>query len=113
MVHSLTHSWFAHTRFSCVSFCAPVLSWVFACVLVRRKLTAELDAIPAEMEALDGEIARAEHLAAERLLERLLSDVEVGMIGYMYGYMCMRKYLCVCTCVWRKISPFFYLFAYS
>lgn len=55
-----------------------MLSWVFACVLVRRKLTAELDAIPAEMEALDGEIARAEHLAAERLLERLLSDVEVG-----------------------------------
>eukprot|EP00903_Cladosiphon_okamuranus_P008889 g8509.t3 len=42
-----------------------------------RGLTTELDAIPAEMKALDREIAEAEHLAAEKLLDRLGSDVEV------------------------------------
>ncbi|CAM9450352.1 unnamed protein product, partial [Ectocarpus sp. 13 AM-2016] len=40
------------------------------------KLTTELDAIPGEMEALDREIARAEHAAAERLVVRLGFDVE-------------------------------------
>lgn len=40
-------------------------------------MTTELDAIPGEMEALDREIARAEHAAAERLVVRLGFDVEV------------------------------------
>lgn len=49
--------------------------WV--CQNLKKKLTAELDAIPAEMRTLDREIARAEHLAAERLVTRLGSDLEV------------------------------------
>ncbi|CAM9297243.1 unnamed protein product [Scytosiphon promiscuus] len=41
-----------------------------------RELTAELDAIPGEMEALDREIATAEQRAAEQLVARLISDVK-------------------------------------
>lgn len=67
-----------HVLFSGSRLCAHHVM-MFACC--SSKLTAELDAIPAEMEALDGEIARAEHLAAERLLDRLRTDVEVGYIG--------------------------------
>lgn len=43
----------------------------------KKKLTAELEAIPGEMKTLDREIARAEHLAAKRLVARLGSDLEV------------------------------------
>lgn len=58
-----------------VRACCDVCGFFF----LLSKLTAELDAIPGEMEALDGQIARAEHSAAERLLARLGSDLEVGL----------------------------------
>lgn len=60
----------------CFVLCVHV--YLVRVLRVLSKLTAELDAIPGEMEALDREIAVAEHLAAERLLDRLGSDVEVG-----------------------------------
>eukprot|EP00904_Undaria_pinnatifida_P001449 jgi/Undpi1/11304/HiC_scaffold_30.g13602.m1 len=41
-----------------------------------RELTAELEAVPREMAVLDREIARAELLTAQRLVERLGIDVE-------------------------------------
>ena len=43
-----------------------------------KKITAELNSIPAEMEKLDQEIGRAELLAAERLIERLGAEAKVG-----------------------------------
>lgn len=46
---------------------------------LTRKLATELNAIPGEMALVDDEIARAELLAAERLVERLSSDMKVGL----------------------------------
>lgn len=43
-----------------------------------KKIIAELNSIPAEMEKLDQEIGRAELLAAERLIERLRAEAKVG-----------------------------------
>lgn len=59
------------------------LTSVFFVSWFCRKLTAELDAIPGEMEALDREMVKAEHLAAGRLLDRLRCDVVVGCAGRM------------------------------
>lgn len=77
-MYMCTVCYFVHVLL-CFVLCACVRIYAGCWRACQQKLTAELDTMPGEMEALDRQIATAEHSAAERLLDRLGSDVEVHM----------------------------------